>query len=96
MRTDFFHDGRLWRARIEVPFWAGYRNGLAASTNGHDGPDGSGWVDLIFAPEDRNDAPLTAAELALVDAFLARERQDRKSTRLNSSHRLTSRMPSSA
>ena len=48
---------------------------------------------VLFEPEDRSQV-----ELSGVDYVLLRERdiQDRKSTRLNSSHEWISRMPSSA
>ena len=73
---EFRHDGHMWTSEIDLPFWSGYRNKVAGvgPDNGKSGL-GTGRVEIIFAPEGRDDTPLTDNELALVQEFLDRERQ---------------------
>lgn len=61
---DFTWDGFFWSTSVYLPSWAGLQNrrGAYGSRDG-DKPAG-GKVPLVFAPEGRDDAPLTSRKEA--------------------------------
>jgi hypothetical protein len=70
---EFHFDEFFWRAKTRLPSWVGYqsRYGPYGSISSKDVSDGS--VTVTFAPEGRDDAPLTEDELASVRWLLDHE-----------------------
>ena len=76
---DFSWSDYFWTAQITLESWAGFlsRGGPYGSL---DSPDGSkGLVTVVFAPEGRDESPLTQAELDLVNWAVSHERAIRDS-----------------
>ena len=69
-RDDFTWDEFFWKSQIELPEWAGYlgRSYHDRRTAGAERSDGT--VDLVFAPEGREDGPLEDHELRLMQWFV--------------------------
>ncbi len=59
---DFKWDGSCWRARVVLPSWVGLPTRISKDRT----EVSQGLVDLVFAPEGRDDAPLTRGEIALL------------------------------
>ena len=88
---ELLFDGRSWNG------WRAYRKPASEPIKGWEVVDGM----LHCLPNAKGDQPITARkfrdyELSWDWKLLVAEFADRKSTRLNSSHSLPSRMPSSA
>src|SRR6185312_11626315 len=62
-----------WRTRRRLSSWAGYldRSGAYGGPGGADVSDGE--IEIVFAPEGRDNSPLTDDELELVQWFLDNE-----------------------
>ena len=70
---DFQWDGFFWTAKAQLPSWAGYqtRNGPYGSISSDEPSDGL--VTITFAPEGRDESPLTEQEHASVQWLLDHE-----------------------
>ncbi len=60
-RNDFRWDGYFWKTTVRLDAWRGF--------------DSDGTVDVTFAPEGREEAPLREAEVELVRWAVRRERE---------------------
>jgi len=70
---DFQLERSCWTTKAQLPSWIGYqtRNGSYGSISSDDPSDGV--VTITFAPEGRNESPLTEQERALVQWLLDHE-----------------------
>ena len=83
-------------ARADSAWWTGLGTlDFSYSSLRAAGSDAPRWVELLGSVGGVN-VVAAAIAVSVVARFGLRDRRDRKSTRLNSSHVVTSRMPSSA
>ena len=68
--ADFVWDEFSWRIEVQIPEWVGYRKPMRQinpeSEVGREAPQPADVVDLFFAPEGRDDAPLNDREVQAV------------------------------
>jgi hypothetical protein len=69
---EFTFDGFSWVAEVVLPGWAGFRD-ASGSYAGMDGRASDGTVNLVYAPEGRDDVPLNAAEYEQITWLLENE-----------------------
>ncbi len=65
--NDFQWDGYFWKTTVRLDAWRGWLLDSAASSDGT--------VDVTFAPEGREEAPLREAEVELVRRAVRHERE---------------------
>ena len=65
-RADFFWDDDFWKATICLPDWRDFqsRHGPYGARDRASPSDGT--IEIVFAPEGRDDSPLKESEIALV------------------------------
>lgn len=63
----------FWEAKVNLPQWAGFqeRNGPYGALSSNEPSNGT--VKIVFAPEGRDEEPLTTEEMELVSWFLYHE-----------------------
>lgn len=70
MELNFTFDGYSWVTKVRLPEWAGFPTETDSFVADGDYPLSDGTVELVFAPEGRDDSLLNAAELSLVEKAL--------------------------
>lgn len=71
---DFTWDGFSWTASVVLPSWSGFQDRRGAYGARSSNAPATGAVQLVFAPEGRDDTPLGDREIALVRWVVAHER----------------------
>ncbi len=66
-------DDLWWCAELTLPSWAGYQSRFGPYTSVDKAAPSDGKAKLVFAPDGRGAAPLSAQELSLVDWFEVNE-----------------------
>lgn len=74
-REDFIFDEFFWKTTVMLPTWRGFqsRRGPYGAKNGESTSDGT--VDVVFAPEGRDEAPLRDSEIEFVRWAVEHESQ---------------------
>jgi hypothetical protein len=72
MKLTLDEDG-TWQTLVRLPSWAGYQSRLGPYGSPDSSQPSDGTTRIVFAPEGRDDGPLSPAEKALVDWFAMNE-----------------------
>jgi hypothetical protein len=73
MNFELDEHGFSWRAQTRFASWAGYLDRSGSYGGQGNSPASDGTVNIVFAPEGRDDSPLTADELELVRWLIENE-----------------------
>ncbi len=65
-RESFSWDEYFWKTTVSLPMWSGFqsRGGAYGARDSESPPDGT--IEVVFAPEGRNDSPLRDSEIQMV------------------------------
>lgn len=69
-QTDFWWDDTSWATEISLPDWADFQSRRGTYSARDSGHPADGRVELVFAPEARDEGPLSEGELFLVQWYL--------------------------
>lgn len=70
----FAWDGDRWTTSVVLPSWSGFQDRRGDHGASSEASPSTGEVQIVFAPEGRDDAPLRDSEIALVRWVVAHER----------------------